>query len=392
VTTYAYQSASRQLLAVWPVGIGQRAEVVADADHLLAQYAQGLCYRLTRLSECLWDTYVRPVSLADGGDLEELWRREEARDSFELVLAALYIPNLPDEQGVLEVSGVAIEDYAHALGRLLYSIADAALTGAVAAEVGREMRAVELAGRGDFSGRAAQAVVLDRLDVSPAQVAAADRMFWDNPLGSADLLTSVDPVAACVAAAHWLAAAATVAAEASGVDTALLFGTAERRTAPVTVPALVVRAVLAGRLSPYLVVHQLLRQGIAAKEGRIPDIAVLLDDIAAARRQARAVPKDVRGEVLANLLPHRTTPLDPMRPTRDLLEHLLDGIRSCLVVLAQHVDQRVAERGGRGYGPSGLPAGVEAGGTNDADNADPILEEFVVSVRQVATTRRERLA
>lgn len=340
MTTYAYLSAARQLLAVWAVGIGQRAEVVADVDHLPAQHADGLCYRLTRLSECLWDTYVRPVSAADRDDPEELWRRQEARDSFELVFAGLYLPNFPSDDGDLEMTGVPVEDYAHALGRLLSSIDDRELTEAVAAEIGREMRAVESAERGDLSGRAAQAVVLDRLDISPAQVAAADRMLWESPLGSAGLLTSVDPAAACVAAAHWLAAAATVASEVSGVATGKLFGTAERGAA--TVPGIVTHGVLADHRSPHDVVYGLLRRAIAAKEGRRPDHP--------------------------DPSPHRTTPLDPMRPTRDLLEHLLDGIRTCLVVLAQHVDQQTGA------------------------HPDPALEQFVVGVRQAATTRHERLA
>jgi len=368
VTTYAYESSSRRILAVWPIGIGHRAEVIVDGDHLPAQHAQALCYRLACLSECLWDTYVRPVSSAEHGDLDELRRREEAVASFDLVFPALYIPNFPDEDAVLEVSGVAIEDYAHALGRLLWAIADAGLTDAVVAEVGREMKAVELAERGDLSGRAAQAVVLDRLDISPVQVAAADRMLWDNPLGSAALLTSVDPAAACVAAAHWLAAAASVAAEASGVGSEHLFGTAAQHAAS-TIPAIVVHAVLVDQLPPQVAVRQLLHRAIAAREGRIPDLAVLLGDVAAARRQARDVPIDLRGEVLASLLPRRTTPLDPMRPTRDLLEHLLDGIRSCLVVLAQRVGR----------------------GADDGDQRDPVLDEFVTSVRHAAMTRHGRL-
>jgi hypothetical protein len=140
MTTYAYQSATRQILAVWPVGIAYRAEVVADIDRLPPPHAQGLCYRLTRLSERLWDTCEHPVSSADGDDLAEVGRRDDERDSFAFVFPALYLPNLPDDAGVLEVSGVAIEDEAHALGRVLGVIADHELTDAVVAEADREMR------------------------------------------------------------------------------------------------------------------------------------------------------------------------------------------------------------------------------------------------------------
>jgi hypothetical protein len=353
------------LLAVWPVGIGHTAEVVAVADRLPIEHAHGLCYRLTCLSECLWDAYARPVSSVEHGDLEELWRREDERASFELVFAALRMPSLPDEQGVLEVPDAAIGAYAEALGRLLQAIADDGLTEAVTAEVGREMRAVERAERGDFSGRAAQGVVLDRLDVSPAQVAIAERMLWENPLGPAELLTSVDAAAACVAAARWLAAAATVVAEASELAAADVFGAAGRlRRASTTVPALVVQGVLVDGRSPHRVVHALLSEAVSAKEGRIPDLVGLLDKISTVRRLVRQVPPELRNEALADLLPLRSTPLDPTRPARDLLEHLLDGVRSCLVVLAQH-------------------AGI---GNRSAD-PDPVLDEFVARVRQVATER-----
>ena len=39
-----------------------------------------------------------------------------------------------------------------------------------------------------------------------------------DPLGSRALMSDVDPTAAAVAAAHWLDAAATVAAEESGLE------------------------------------------------------------------------------------------------------------------------------------------------------------------------------
>jgi uncharacterized protein YciW len=75
---------------------------------------------------------------------------------------------------------------------------------------------VEQAERGDLSGRARQAVALSRADVSPIQVAAAHDLFQEHPLGSPKLFEVVDPAAAAVAAAHWLQAAADVAAEVAG--------------------------------------------------------------------------------------------------------------------------------------------------------------------------------
>lgn len=345
-----------------------------------------MCYRLTNLSELLWASYAGSAGLIELDDIGELGRDDDVQASFALVVPALYLPNLPDGDGILEISGVPVEDHAHALGRLLYSLDDPGLTDAVVAEVSREMRAVEQAGRGDLTGRAAQAVVIDRLDICPTQVATADSLLYHDPLGSLGLLTSIDPAAACVAAAHWLAAAAGIVGEVTGVATARLFDHIE--PAVVSVPALVAHAVLVEGLAPHTVVQQLLRQAIAAKQGRIPDLAGLLDDVAAARRQAKQAPKGKREELLASLLPRRTTPLDPTRPTRDLLEHLLDGIRGCLVVLANHVDRA----------PPGRETGHDSRGTdatgavaNRARHPDPVLERFVRSTRETATAQRGRL-
>jgi hypothetical protein len=65
-----------------------------------------------------------------------------------------------------------------------------------------EIAAIERAELGDLSGRAAQAVLLTRQDASPVQVAAADTLAG-SLLGGDQLLT-LDPTAACGAAAHWL--------------------------------------------------------------------------------------------------------------------------------------------------------------------------------------------
>jgi hypothetical protein len=77
--------------------------------------------------------------------------------------------------------------------------------------------AVELAELGDLSGRAVQAVLLTREDVSPVQVAVADQTLAGDPLGGEDLFLRLDLTAASVAAAHWLQAAADVVAVLSGI-------------------------------------------------------------------------------------------------------------------------------------------------------------------------------
>jgi hypothetical protein len=40
---------------------------------------------------------------------------------------------------------------------------------------------------GDLSGRPVQAVLLDRVDASPVQVQAADRLLAEHPLGTPPL-------------------------------------------------------------------------------------------------------------------------------------------------------------------------------------------------------------
>jgi hypothetical protein len=391
VTWYAYQSGTGQLLAVWPVGIGHAAEVVAHASHLPDTHARWLSHRLTLLSDALWDTYTRPASGVSDGDRRERWRREDERDSFELVLPALYIPNLPDGDGRVAVALSLVEEYAHALGRLLASIANAGLTEGVAREVGAEMRAVEHAERGDLRGRAAQAAALDRRDFSPAQVDAADRMLARDPLGPAELLTSVEPAAACVAATYWLAAAASVAGGVCGVAAADVFGRAsDLRPPAVAVPALVVRAVVDQQLTPQGVVDRLLAQAVAAKEGRIPDLADLLHQVGAARQEARSYPSDLRKEMLAALLPKRTTPLDPTRPARDLLEHLLDGIRLCLAVVLTHA----AEPPQSGATEPALRPDIEPvnGTAPGTGHPDPTVQRFLDQVRRAKLDQRQRLS
>jgi hypothetical protein len=53
---------------------------------------------------------------------------------------------------------------------VLRQVGDPALRQAVLAEAGQEIEAVAAAERGELSGRAVQAVVLDRVDASPVQV------------------------------------------------------------------------------------------------------------------------------------------------------------------------------------------------------------------------------
>ncbi len=379
MTTYGLDMQQRGVWAVWPVGVGQHAAMIgtlpASADR---RVGEELCEALTRLSGALWDTYTRPASAAED-DGQERWRREQQRDGFAEVLDAIGKPRVPDERGLLLVSYNPVVESAHGLGRVLRQVGDPALTEAVLAETGREIEAVAAAERGDLSGRAVQAVALDRVDASPVQVAAADRLLAEHPLGSPALLTTVDPAAVCVAAAHWLAAAADVAADAAGIAPTEVFAYADDIEAvSVEVPSLLVEAILVEDAPPRGVVLELLADAAAVRQGRHPDPAGLTDRVDAARDEVARLPAEQREEVLAGLLA-RITPLDPLRPARDLLEHLLDGMRGCLLAYREEAVSQATEH------------------LDDADEDDfdgigaKVADEFAAAVRQRAQRDRARL-
>jgi hypothetical protein len=121
-----------------------------------------------------------------------------------------------DGAGTMIVSYNPVVEASHRVGQLLRNAGGHRLAGAVESEVRVELDAVVRAELGDLSGRAVQAVAVDRLDASPVQVTAADAMLEADPLGSGLLSAPIDPAAACIAAPHWLAAAAGVTARVAG--------------------------------------------------------------------------------------------------------------------------------------------------------------------------------
>ncbi|MFB9443017.1 hypothetical protein Dvina_51340 [Dactylosporangium vinaceum] len=332
MTTYALDLQAGSLLAVWASGVGHHATTVCQLGPVVPELAAQMCEASTRLSTTLWDTYQRPAPHdADDTDERELLERERG-DGFAGVLAAITAPNLPDEHGLLMVSYDPMLEYAHTVGRALHAIADPEITAAVTADVRAEIDAVARAGLGDLSGRAVQAVALDRLDPSPLQVAAADRLLHEQPLGCDELYTTIDPAAACVAATHWLVAAAQVTAEAADVEPAAVFSVADDIEAvSVEVPSYMVDVVVDRSATPREVVIGLLAEADAVRHGRVPDPTGLLQRVDAAREQIRRIDVGHREQALSALL-ERLTPLDPQRPAHDLLEHLLNGVRACLLV------------------------------------------------------------
>nr|BFE55649.1 hypothetical protein GCM10020063_001750 [Dactylosporangium thailandense] len=318
VTRYAIHDDRNELIACWSAGYGERAVTVAalpETTNPLQRLA--LAESLTRLSAVVWRCYTHPVSaMVDTSPNSEGWQRQQTRASFGLVLDIIREPNLPDDDGTLMVSYDPVEEAAHRIGRSLHELATPEVSAAVIADVEAELAAVERAERGDLTGRAQQAVTLTREGVSPVQVAAADQLFAEHTLGPDDLFLHYDPTAACVAAAHWLTAAAEVLEDLSGIPASAVLERADGIEAfPYATPALVVEMISDGQ-TPAEAVLTLLQEAMFVADGQLSPLSAAVDDVADAVQ---------RGAVA----PVRITTIDPRRPARDLLEDLLAGIRGC---------------------------------------------------------------
>lgn len=394
MTTYGFDAERGDLIAMWPVGIGSQARMAGSAATVNPDLAVVLGHELTGLSAALWDTYVRPAS-AVAGDEQERWRREEERKELDAVVGFLRAPNQPDESGIMSISYSPVQEAAHRVGRLLHRAGDPPLIDAVVAEVRTEIDAVERAELGDLTGRAVQAVALDRVDASPVQVAAVDAMLNTQPLGPGLLTAGVDPAAACVAAAHWLAAAAVVAGEQSGNTPDGVFAEADDiQAVSIEVPSFVVSQILDEERTPAQVVGELLRAATAAGRGEIADLPGILAGIEHLHNLVIGLPPEQR-EAALSAEPTRSTPLDPRRPARDLLEHLLDGITSCHVLYHEYVfdtDDEVEDQPGGG---GKEPTDVEEIGERDDEwytqRRDDVEQEFIDLVRVQAAACRSRL-
>ncbi len=349
MTHYGFDPERRVVVATWPAGVGHAAATVADVPAPVDdETASHLAATLERFSGALWHTYTHPWvedlawAVGEGGteagdDVPE----EPEQEPFAEVLPALRTPNLPDGSGLVLVSHDAVVEYAHQIGRLLAG-ADPGLLGQVEVEVAAELSAVQRAELGDLGGRARQAVALSRADASPLQVRAAHAALLREPLGPDGLFVDIDPTAASVAAAHWLAEAATLAAEVSGGDPVGVVEEADDIEAlPVLTPTVVLVRMLGAGETPRSVVLDLVRGALDAAEGRIPDLNALVLQIAEAETRADEVPEARRDEMREALLPDRVTPLDPTRPSLDLLEDLLAGIRGCWLIFSEYSEPDV---------------------------------------------------
>jgi hypothetical protein len=394
MTRYAIDEARGELLAMWETGYGAVAMRVAPLPNGLPDgERRALAAELSGLSEALWRCYTHPASAADSLDVNtEGWRREQSREAFGSVVDHIRRPNLPGH-GSLMVSYDAVQERAHRVGRCLHRATDTDLSTAVIRDVEAELAAVERAELGDLSGRSVQAVQLTRQDASPVQVAVADRILADNPLGGDDLFLELDPTSACVAAAHWLQAAADVVEELSGIAATNVVLEADNIEAlPHATPTAVLELMDLGT-SPTTAVTGLIRDAMAVAEGEVPDLDELQDKIEEAEEDIEQYAQG-NPAAAAELRKIRLTTLDPGRPARDMLEDLLYGIRGCWLLY-----QEYAETPGGPTdedGPDDDEDGAddeddEDGGMSDDELDDAINAAFCDAVRARATADRYRL-
>ncbi|MEV0570324.1 hypothetical protein [Dactylosporangium sp. NPDC050588] len=339
MTRYAVHNDRQELICCWEAGYGETARTVASlpATATLLQRLV-LAEALSRLSRHLWRCYTHPASaLSSTAPNTEGWRRQQTRDSFSLVPKAIREPNLPDDGGTLIVSYDLVEESAHLVGRALCDIDDTDLTRAVIADVEAELTAVEQAECGDVSGRAQQAVTMTREDVSPAQVAAADRLLDEHTLGTDDLFLHFDPTAAAVAAAHWLAAAAATVGDLADIPAIATVRAADNIEAlPHTTPTAVLEMIDDG-WTPANVVLSLVQEAMVIADGELPLDSAAAYAVIEADADSRTPGRPPAPSTI------RLTPLDPRRPARDLLEDLLAGIRGCWLLYNKYYESDAAE-------------------------------------------------
>ncbi|MET7423642.1 hypothetical protein [Dactylosporangium sp. NPDC005555] len=360
MTRYAIDVQRSELHAVWSTGLADATHVVAVLPSGISAHDVGaLAAALTGLSAALWRRYTHPsmdTHLDEGSSAG--WQRCETRALFGDVTSTVRDPNLPIDD-VLIVSYDLVEENAHRVGRALHTIDTKAVTDAVVGDIEFELAAVADAEAGSLVGRAQQAISLIRPDASPVQVAAADRLLHRSLLNPDELLQSIDPTSAAVAAAHWLHAAAEVVAEHLGVPPAAVIQEADTIEATPQQTPITVLELLDRQISPLNVVATLIQDAMLVAEGLLPKTAPAIQNIRKAQRRAASAPaRQVR-----------LTLLDPQRPSRDLLEDLLAGIRGCWLVYPRYVDYN---------------------DLSDVDGSE-IDDMFVAAVRARASQRQGRL-
>lgn len=379
MTHYCVALDRHELMATWGTGEGDLAisvaafPVGAETGRLLE-----LAGALTELSRAAWRIYTHPASAASSLEPNsEGWRREEERKLFDKVVAAIDDPNLPSG-GTMVVFCSSLMESAHRVGRALRRLDDPLMAKAVTADVAAELAAVEAAELGDLTGRAQQAVLLSREDASPVQVAAADLLLQRNPFGSDELLVAIDPTAAAVAAAHWLAAAADVAADASGQDpTQVVLKVDNIEALPHWTPTVVLGLINDGA-SPRTAVTTLVRHALHVGDGLLADPLVLREQLDGLEDEVAEYTGQEDPDLTGVAV--RVSPLDPKRPARELLEDLLTGIHVCWLLHSEYNDAQ-----------SGIEGADEWTDEQAEQHHRRSRERFAELVRNNAADHRDRL-
>jgi hypothetical protein len=202
-----------------------------------------------------------------------------------------------------------------------------------------------------------------------------------------------------VAAAHWLAAAAVVAGDASDNVPSGVFAEADDiQPVSIEVPTLVVERIVDDEETPREVVLELLRTAVAAGEGQIADLPGIVAERAQVEELVQQLPVEGREAALA-AEPVRATLLDPRRPARDLLGHMLDGINACWLLYDEYSDDEsadlddeddvsdAADNGDVGESEDDAVESYDAAA--DAQRRDDVAEEFADFVRGQAAARSQ---
>jgi hypothetical protein len=347
VSLYCFDP-QRQVLSVsWlSAGQGRLSHDVAFDGPNDATQVEPLVRALNELTTALWRCYDLPASAVIGDDTAEQQRQAE-EDALSTVSDVVRTPNRPSPSGGLLVSYVAVEEHAHRVGRALDAMPPS-WRAAVADDLDVERHAVYSAALGDYSERGVQAVWRDRVEVTPGPLHVAVRMLAesDDPVATCvSLPATVGVMAANAAGSTLLLAAADVAAGIWGGRPAAVFAESDNIEAcSIAVPSQVVDALHEGS-DPIRLVSDLVHDAVRVRQGWVPNIDALFDDVRDASQ--RGEQHEDRWPGITDTLRHeasRLTPLDTERPAADLFEHILDGIGAAWTLFNEFiVDESSAE-------------------------------------------------
>jgi hypothetical protein len=225
--------------------VGYEAEAAGLVGAVPEDVARKVSHLLTQASSALWEIYRRrsgpSISLLDRSD-------------------ALIAVAGGEIDGAASLGLAEAEAAAHRLGALVVAVGDPVLASTVREQLRADVEALRAAASGMFTGRAGQAVPLDRGSPVAEQVLAGEMALAADPLTPL-WSAGVGPVSACVAVARWLVVAAEVTGAAAGMAPTTVFAAADAMAPPGTdLPAEIVGRIHGG-VPPEHAVTRLLGTG-----------------------------------------------------------------------------------------------------------------------------------